>query len=132
MSDIKFKSGEVQIIKGKFSFDEWFRNLNERLKKSEMICAEETQLREKLETFDSLQNFPAPTTYNAFEKKYHKSFRLHGLISQKYFSLKNISEDEFLNVTDRYFRLKDERNYNNHARNDIGEFETAKDLEQYN
>lgn len=176
----------IKILKGKFSFDDWFGNLNERLKKFEMICAEEKQLRKILRTFTDLQKndallsnlnddaltpikniidvvadelrqmpntklrkkkifdfvqreitaealpnyFPSPATYSAFEKKYPKSYRLHGIISQKYFSLVNLSEDEFLNVMDRYFRLKDERNHSNHARNDIGEFGTAKDLEQ--
>ena len=55
--------------------------------------------------------------------------RLQFMLDKKIFSL-NVDRKIFLSIMDRYFRLKDERNHSNHARNDIGEFETAKDLEE--
>ena len=174
-----------KIRKNKFIFDDWFKNLNEKLTPLNMFFSEEEQIRDLFECFgnliknadvlanlgseelapiekiidavpelseipegilrrkkifefvqgkitaDSMKNyFPVPKKNNTLEKKYPKAFRLHYLIAEKYFSLKDISEDEFLSVMNRYFRLKDERNHSNHARNDVGEFETAKDLEQ--
>lgn len=174
----------LKIRKNKFVFDDWFKNVNEKIQSLNMIFLEAERLRGQFEVFgelfknpdalanldseklapireiidaadvreiseislrrkkilefvqgkitvDSMKNyFPVPQKNNTFEKKYPKAFRLHYLIAEKYFSLKNISEDEFLNVMDRYFRFKDERNHSNHARNDIGEFGTAKILER--
>ncbi len=56
-------------------------------------------------------------------------FRLQYMLEKEIFSL-NVDRKIFLQIMERYFRLKDERNHSNHARNDIGEFETAKDLEK--
>lgn len=69
--------------------------------------------------------FPAPELNS-------KIFRLQYMMKNKIFSVndKKISEEEFLKIMTMYFRLKDERNHSNHARNDIGEFETAADLER--
>ena len=56
--------------------------------------------------------------------------RLQFMLDKKIFSL-NVDRKIFLSIMDRYFCLKDERNHSNHARNDIGEFETAQDLENF-
>jgi len=57
-----------------------------------------------------------------------KILRLQYLLDNKIFSLR-IATPDFFSIMNRYFKLKDERNHSNHARNDIGEFKTAKDLE---
>ena len=59
-----------------------------------------------------------------------KILRLQFMLEKKIFLL-NIDRKIFLSIMDKYFRLKDERNHSNHARNDIGEFETAQDLENF-
>lgn len=66
--------------------------------------------------------------FPAFECK-TQIFRLQYMLEKKIFTL-NIDRKIFLRIMNRYFRLKDERNHSNHARNDIGEFETAADLEK--
>lgn len=43
----------------------------------------------------------------------------------------SIPEEKFLSITDKYFRVKNERNHSNHARNDNGEFSSAKELENF-
>ena len=72
---------------------------------------------------ETLKNF-----LPAFECK-AQILRLNFMLDKKIFSL-TVNRKIFLSIMDRYFRLKDERNHSNHARNDIGEFETAKDLEK--
>ena len=57
-----------------------------------------------------------------------KILRLQYLLDNKIFSLR-IATPDFFSIMNRYFKLKDERNHSNHARNDIGEFKTAQDLE---
>ena len=59
-----------------------------------------------------------------------KILRLQFMLNNKIFSLR-ISTTDFLSIMEKYFVLKDERNHSNHARNDIGEFETAQDLENF-
>ena len=67
--------------------------------------------------------------FPAFEVEI-KILRLQFMLNRKIFSLR-ISTTDFLSIMEKYFVLKDERNHSNHARNDIGEFETAQDLENF-
>ena len=60
-----------------------------------------------------------------------KILRLQYMLENKIFYLRRVAQPDFLNIMEKYFRLKDERNHSNHARNDIGEFETAQDLENF-
>lgn len=57
-------------------------------------------------------------------------FRLKYMLDNKIFGV-SISEEKFFDIMKKYFSLKDERNHSNHARLDIGEFETAKDLSDF-
>lgn len=60
-----------------------------------------------------------------------KIFRLKHMLEKKILILK-ISEEKFFSIMTKYFVVKDERNHSNHARPDeTGEFETAKDLEEF-
>lgn len=72
---------------------------------------------------ESLKEFFPSFEYNA------QILRLQFMLEKKIFTL-NINRKIFIEIMNRYFRLKDERNHSNHARNDIGEFETAADLEK--
>ncbi len=57
-------------------------------------------------------------------------FRLDYMLRKNIFRLA-MDKEKFFSVMEKYFTLKDERNHSNHARLDIGEFETAKDLEDF-
>lgn len=59
--------------------------------------------------------------------KYPKSLKIHALLNEGFFSI-SIPKEKFLSMVDRYFRIKDERNHSNHAREDYGEFKTAAKL----
>lgn len=59
--------------------------------------------------------------------KYPKAVKMYELLVEKVFSV-SISTETFLSIADKYFRIKDERNHSNHAREDYGEFKTAEKL----
>lgn len=59
--------------------------------------------------------------------KYPKSIKIHELLNEGTFSIQ-IPKEKFLSIVDLYFRIKDERNHSNHAREDYGEFKTAEKL----
>lgn len=59
--------------------------------------------------------------------KYPKAIKIHQLLNEGFFSI-GIPKELFLSIVDRYFRIKDERNHSNHAREDYGEFRTAEKL----
>lgn len=59
--------------------------------------------------------------------KYPKALKIHALLNEGFFSI-SIPKEKFLSMVDRYFRIKDERNHSNHAREDYGEFKTAEKL----
>ena len=69
------------------------------------------------------ENFPA-------FKSDARIFRLKYMIDNKIFSV-SIPEEKFFAIMEKYFILKDERNHSNHARLDIGDFATAKDLAEF-
>lgn len=84
---------------------------------------------EKILKFIETSNFETlRKIFPSFECK-AQILRLQYMLEEKIFALK-VDRKIFLKIMDRYFRLKDERNHSNHARNDIGEFETAADLEK--
>ena len=60
---------------------------------------------------------------------YPKAIKMYKLLKEGFFSV-NIPEENFLSIADRYFRIKDERNHSNHAREDYGEFKTAKNFRE--
>lgn len=49
------------------------------------------------------------------------------MIYDKFFSVK-IPAEKFLDIMEKYFRIRDERHQSNHARADFGEFKTAEEL----
>ena len=62
-----------------------------------------------------------------------RNFRLKYMSREKIFILK-VSEEKFLSIADKYFRVKDERNHSNHARSTrmgADEFSSAKELENF-
>lgn len=59
--------------------------------------------------------------------KYPKAIKIHELLNEGTFSIQ-IPKEKFLSLVDLYFRIKDERNHSNHAREDYGEFKTAEKL----
>lgn len=75
--------------------------------------------------------FPGLQFAKDIEDKYPESFELHIMILEDIFSV-TVPEEKFLSMTEKYFRIKDERNHSNHARNDdTGEFSSAKELENF-
>ena len=58
--------------------------------------------------------------------KYPKALKMYALLDEGAFGVKD--RDKFLSIADKYFRIKGERNYSAHAREDYGEFKTAADL----
>ncbi len=58
------------------------------------------------------------------------NFRVYDLYTSEIFSI-SIAEKVFFSIIEKYFVLKDERNHSNHARQDLGEFETATKLQGY-
>ena len=62
--------------------------------------------------------------------KYPKALKIHELLNEKVFAV-SISEEKFLSLVDKYFRIKDERNHSAHAREDYGEFKTADKLRDF-
>ena len=59
--------------------------------------------------------------------KYPKAIKMYELLVEKVFSV-STSQETFLSIADKYFRIKDERNHSNHAREDYGEFKDAEKL----
>ena len=60
-----------------------------------------------------------------------RKFRLKYMAEKKIFTL-TVPKEKFLSIAEKYFRIKDERNHSNHARNDdTGEFSSAKELENF-
>lgn len=56
--------------------------------------------------------------------KYPKTLKIHELLDEGAFTI-NVPKATFLNIVDKYFRIKDERNQSVHTREDYGEFKTA-------
>lgn len=63
--------------------------------------------------------------------KYPRAHKLYLMIRDGIFSLNNISEEKFLSIMEKYFRIRKERNQSNHAREDFGEFPTAESLREF-
>ena len=61
--------------------------------------------------------------------KYPNALKMQALLNEEVFGVKD--RDTFLSIADKYFRIKSERNYSAHAREDYGEFDTAKDLRDF-
>ena len=75
---------------------------------------------------------PKYFSINGFVKlmrDYPKAIKIYELLVEKTFSV-SISEEKFLSIADKYFRIKDERNHSAHAREDYGEFKTAEKLRE--
>lgn len=56
--------------------------------------------------------------------------RLKMMLDAQIFDL-HFDEETFFNVMEKYFRIKNERNHSNHAREDDSEFETATELHDF-
>ena len=89
------------------------------------------QRRDKIfEYLKNLKQTDVQKIFPAYEGD-ERIFRLKYMLANKIFEVK-ISEEKFLSIMDKYFKVKDERNHSNHARPDeTGEFETAADLEKF-
>ena len=121
---------------------------NEELKPIKEII---NQLRPELETIDKLylrqkrifdfiqkemknesmkkgNYFPDVQLY--LQEKYPRAFKFHEMIRDNIFSV-TFDEEKFLSIMEKYFKLQNERNHSNHARNDIGEFKTAEELKNF-
>ncbi len=79
----------------------------------------------KLNNFKKL--FPMPCINDPLEIKYPYTKQIHQMIAKKIFS-STISEDAFLSIMNKYYRLKEERNHSNHAHDKDGNFATADEL----
>ena len=62
--------------------------------------------------------------------KYPKALKIHELLNEKAFAV-SIPKETFLNMVDKYFRIKGERNHSAHAREDYGEFKTVDRLRDF-
>lgn len=71
--------------------------------------------------------FPNVVFAKDVREKYPRAFRVWELLYDKFFSVK-IPDEKFLNIMEKYFRIRDERHQSNHARADFGEFKTAEEL----
>lgn len=90
-----------------------------------------SRLKKILEFIEKTKSETLKKFFPSFECK-AQILRLQFMLEKQIFTLK-VDRKLFLKIVDRYFRLKDERNHSNHANNnsnDIGEFETAADLEK--
>ena len=111
---------------------------NEKLAKE--LAKEDKGFSRKNKIFQFIQNdiknddmdsyFPSLQFDKHIADKYPKSFKHHEMIYNKIFSL-TIPEDTFLEIMENYYRLVNERNHSNHARDDMGEFSKAEDLKQF-
>ena len=63
-------------------------------------------------------------------EKYSHAKKMHELFLEETFSV-NIPLENFLSITDKYFRIKTERNNTNHAKECPREFETAEKLRDF-
>ena len=80
---------------------------------------------------DSMKKYFPDLKFNKqLADKYPYAFRMHEVMLENIFSV-TIPEEKFLSIMEKYFRLKNERNHSNHARNDLGEFVTAAELYDY-
>lgn len=62
--------------------------------------------------------------------RFPKALPIYRMLCAKVFEV-DMSDEQFLSIMDKYFRLKDERNHSNHARADSGEFKTAPALKEF-
>ena len=63
--------------------------------------------------------------------KNQNAYKMYDLLVEGFFFV-NIPEENFLSIADKYFRIKKERNYANHAYDhDASEFKTTKDLRDF-
>lgn len=75
--------------------------------------------------------FPEVRFCAAIYEKYPYAFKIYELLYDKTFWLSSISEEKFLDVMEKYYLLKNERNQSNHAKNYIGRFPRVFDLRKY-
>ena len=74
--------------------------------------------------------FPNVVFAKDAREKYPRAFQIYELLYDKYISAK-IPDEKFLNIMEKYFRIKDERNHSAHAREDYGEFKTVDKLRAF-
>lgn len=63
--------------------------------------------------------------------KYPRAYKFRLMILDGKFSVNKLSEEKFLSIMEKYFRIQKERNQTNHACADSGEFKTAKELREF-
>ena len=166
------------IRKNNFNYDEWWVEVDARLKERDLTCLDESRLRAQLELLQKLRAEPSPlmtlddpmldpirklidaltselTEMPKPKLRFNRilnfiSTGLKGeklieyfpniaarpsapfkvLLSQNVFSLR-IDQEKFLSIMDKCLRLKKERNQTNHAREDSGDFITARELKAF-
>lgn len=64
-------------------------------------------------------------------EKYPYAYKIYEVLYDKTFWLSSISEEKFLDVMEKYYLLKNERNQSNHAKNYIGKFPRVFNLKKY-
>ena len=108
-------------------------------KLSAALLAKERGFERKKIIFDFVNRLPnekfaAYFSTNVFAKgvreKYPCAFKVCKLLYDKIFSVK-IPDEKFFDIMEKYFRIMDERHQSNHARADVGEFATAKELRDF-
>ena len=84
----------------------------------------------QLKNEDFTAYFPTVVFAKDAREKYPRAFQVWELLYDKFISVK-IPAEKFLDIMEKYFRIMDERHQSNHARADVGEFATAKELRDF-
>ena len=84
----------------------------------------------QLKNEDFTAYFPTVVFAKDAREKYPRAFQVWELLYDKIISVK-IPAEKFLDIMEKYFRIMDERHQSNHARADVGEFATAKELRDF-
>ena len=84
----------------------------------------------QLKNEDFTAYFPTVVFAKDAREKYPRAFQVWELLYDKFISVK-IPDEKFLDIMEKYFRIMDERHQSNHARADVGEFATAKELRDF-
>lgn len=84
----------------------------------------------QLKNEDFTAYFPTVVFAKDAREKYPRAFQVWELLYDKIISMK-IPAEKFLDIMEKYFRIMDERHQSNHARADVGEFATAKELRDF-
>lgn len=84
----------------------------------------------QLKNEDFTAYFPTVVFAKDAREKYPCAFQVWELLYDKFISVK-IPDEKFLDIMEKYFRIMDERHQSNHARADVGEFATAKELRDF-